>query len=247
MDLQNNTILITGGSSGIGLELARQLSEKNTILICGRTLTKLERVKKMIPTLHFLQCDISKPEECEKLRNWIQSEHPGCNVLINNAAIVTRENFFEDEEAIQHAESEIATNLLAPIRLSKLLAPILEKNKHPRIINITTGLAYVPRTDYTFYCATKAALHSFSKVLRDQSKRTNVKILEVLLPVVDTPFHDGNPPSIAISPKEAVDEMIDKLETGKEEIHIGKVKLLYLLSRIAPNFAFKKLNSLANK
>lgn len=110
MDLQNNTILITGGSSGIGLELARQLFDKNTILICGRTLEKLERSKEEIPSLHLLQCDISKPEECEKLRNWIQTEHPECNMLVNNAAIVHRKNFFEDEEAIEHAELEIATS-----------------------------------------------------------------------------------------------------------------------------------------
>lgn len=247
MNLQNNTILITGGNSGIGLELARQLSEKNKILICGRTLKKLEAAKKEIPSLHFLQCDISKPEECVKLRNWIQSQHPECNILINNAAIVTRENFFEDDEAVEHAGAEIATNLMAPIRLTKLISPILEKNVQPKIINITTGLAYIPRPDYPFYCATKAALHSFTKVLRVQSENRSIQIIEVMFPAVDTPWHDGNPPSIAISPEEAVAEMIRKLEKDEEEIHVGKVKLLYLLSRFAPNFAFKKLNSLANK
>lgn len=248
MVLQNNTILITGGSSGIGLELARQLTEKqNTVLICGRTLSKLKRAKEEIPSLHYRQCDISKSEECEKLRNWVQADHPECNILINNAAIVTRKNFYEDDEAIQHAESEIATNLMAPIRLSKLFFPILEENKQPGIINITTGLAFVPRTTYPFYCATKAALHSFTKVLRSQSKERNITISEVMFPVVDTPWHEGNVPSIAISPEEAVSEMIDYLEKGNEEIHVGKVKLLYGLSRIAPNFAFKKLNKLASQ
>lgn len=248
MDLRNNTILITGGSSGIGLELARQLSGKaNDILICGRTLSKLKQAKREIPSLHFLQCDISRPDECEKLRNWVQTDHPECNILINNAAIVTRKNFYEDDEAIQHAESEIATNLIAPIRLSKLFCPILEKNKQPVIINITTGLAFVPRATYPYYCATKAALHSFTKVLRSQSKDRNIKITEVMFPAVDTPWHEGNPPKIAITPGQAVGEMIRKLEKGKEEIHIGKVKLLYLLSRVAPNVAFKKLNSLAEK
>lgn len=248
MVLQDNTILITGGSSGIGLEMAEHFSKKsNKVLICSRSPDKLERAKKEIPSLHYLQCDISKPEECEKLRNWVESDHPECNILINNAAIVTRKNFYEDDEAIRHAESEIATNLMAPIRLSKLFAPVLAKNDHPRIINITTGLVYVPRADYPFYCATKAALHSFTKVLRTQSEGRTIKIIEVLFPVVDTPWHEGHPPDIAISPKEAVDEMIRGLERNKEEIPIGKVKLLYILSRIAPDFAFKKLNSLASQ
>lgn len=248
MVLQNNTVLITGGSSGIGLELARQLSKKrNKILVCGRTLCKLERAKKEIPSLHYLQCDISKPEECEKLRNWVQTDHAECNILINNAAIVTRKNFYKDEKAIRHAESEIATNLMAPIRLAKLFSAVLQQNKQPSIINITTGLAFVPRATYPFYCATKAALHSFTKVLRSQSQGRNITISEVMFPVVDTPWHDGNPPKIAITPEEAVAEMISELEKGKEEIHVGKVKLLYLLSRIVPNLAFKKLNSLAEQ
>jgi uncharacterized oxidoreductase len=247
MDLQNNTILITGGSSGIGLEMTRQFSnKKNNILICGRTLSKLKQAKEEIPSLHFLQCDISKPGECVKLKNWVVSEHPGCNILINNAAIVTRQNFYEDVEAIQQAESEIATNLMAPIRLSKLLYPVLERNKQPEIINITTGLAFVPRTTYPFYCATKSALHSFTKVLRSQSDRRNINISEVMFPAVDTPWHEGNPPKIAISPKEAVSEMITQLEKGKAEIHVGKVKLLNLLSRIAPGIAFKMINRIDN-
>lgn len=246
MVLQNNTILITGGSSGIGLELAKQLVEKeNTVLICSRSIDKLERAKQQIPELHYLQCDISLPEKCEKLRNWVKAEHPDCNILINNAAIVTRKNFYEDEDAMKHAEAEIDTNLVAPIRLSKLLIPVLENNKNSQIINITTGLAYVPRTSYTFYCATKAALHSFTQVLRAQSKGRNISISEVLMPVVDTPFHEGNPPSIAVSPNEAVDEMIIELEKERIEIRVGKVKMLYLLARIAPGFAFRMLNRLA--
>ncbi len=245
MVLQNNTILITGGSSGIGLELARQLSPQNTVLICGRTLHKLEQAQRQLPGIHYVQCDISKMEECEKLRDWVRQEHPGCNILINNAAIVHRDKFFGDDEIPKKAETEIQTNLLAPIRLASLFAPILWKNSYPKIINISTGLAYVPRTIYPFYNASKAGLHSFTQVLRAQAEQTPIKVIEVLFPAVDTPWHNGNPPDIAISPEEAVREMLLELEKGRDEIRVGKVSLLWWLSRLAPKFAFRKINSLS--
>lgn len=245
MVLQHKTVLITGGSSGVGLELAKKLLErKNKVLICGRSLEKLLRAKKQLPDLYYLQCDLSRLSDCERLQNWVREEHPDCNVLINNAAIVHAENFFHDDEILEKAEAEIQTNLMAPIRLSKLFVPILNNNDHPAIITITTGLVYVPRSMYPFYNATKAALHSFVQVLRSQSTETQIDVIEVQLPAVDTPWHQGNPPDIAIPVEEAVRKMIKGIEHGDNEVRVGKVKLLYLLSRIAPNFAFRKLNSL---
>lgn len=245
MVLQNNTVLITGGSSGIGLELAQRLIERNNkVLICGRTPEKLQRARQKLPEIKYLQCDISKPSDCERLRDWVLEEHPDCNVLINNAAIVHVEDFFQDDDILDKADAEIQTNLLAPIRLSKLFAPILSNNKNPAIITITTGLVYVPRTIYPFYNATKSALHSFVQVLRSQSSDSPIDIIEVQFPAVDTPWHQGNPPDIAISVKEAVGKMIQEVEKGNMEVRVGKVKLLYLLSRLAPKLAFRKLNSL---
>ncbi|WP_138429065.1 SDR family oxidoreductase [Fodinibius saliphilus] len=245
MVLENNTILITGGSSGIGLELAQRLIERNNkVLICGRTADKLKLAKKKLPQIKYLQCDISKPSDCERLRNWVLEKHPDCNILINNAAIVHIENFFRDDDILDKADAEIQTNLMAPIRLSKLFAPILRNNKNPSIITITTGLVYVPRTIYPFYNATKSALHSFVQVLRSQSSDSLINIIEVQFPAVDTPWHQGNPPDIAITVEEAVEKMIKGLEKGDKEIQVGKVKMLYLLSRLAPKLAFRKLNSL---
>ncbi|MDZ7693854.1 MAG: SDR family NAD(P)-dependent oxidoreductase [Balneolaceae bacterium] len=246
MVLQNNTILITGGSSGIGLELAKRFIEKNNkVLICGRTLEKLKRAKQKLPDLQYLQCDISNPEDCKRLRNWVRENHPHCNVLINNAAIVHIENFYRDDDILDKAEAEIKTNLMAPIRLSKLLVPILNSNKNPAIIAITTGLVYVPRIIYPFYNATKSALHSFVQVLRSQSSDSLIDVIEVQFPAVDTPWHKGNPPDIAISAEEAVKKMIKGIEKGDQVVRVGKAKLLYLLSRLSPNFAFRKLNNLS--
>lgn len=240
-------MLITGGSSGIGFELAKKLiNQKNRVLICGRSVDKLEKAKRLLPDLHYLQSDISKADECNKLVHWVSSEHPDCNTLINNAAIVHTDHFLDDDHILEKADTEIQTNLMGPIRLSKLFIPILQKNKRAKIINITTGLVYVPRATYPFYNATKAALHSFTQVLRSQLDSSSIEVIEVLFPAVDTPWHKGNPPKIAISTEKAVEGMLKGIEKGKQEIRVGKAKLLYLLARLAPNFALKKLNSLAD-
>ncbi|WP_290799033.1 SDR family oxidoreductase [Flavihumibacter sp. UBA7668] len=245
MNLQNNTILITGGSSGLGLEMAKQFIKlQNKVLICSRNRDKLEAAKKSLPELITYVCDLSKEAERKNLAAWIQSNYPSLNMLINNAAIVHRNNFSNDPDAFEKAVNEIQTNLLAPIHLTKLFLPMLQQHSTNSIINISTGLVYTPRALYPIYNATKAALHSFTQALRHQINPSNTNIIEVLFPVVDTPWHEGNAPKIAISPQKAVKEMLARLHQNKLEIKIGAVKLLYYLSRIAPGFAFKKINSL---
>lgn len=247
MNLSNSTFLITGGSSGIGLELAgRLLQQKSKVIICGRTPEKLDNAKRQFPSVHTVQCDLSVPDECFRLADWISDNHPDCNVLINNAAVVHRDPFLTGEQIPQQAQAEISTNLLAPIILSKQLLPVLVQNSNPAIVNTTTGLVYAPKAVYPFYNATKAGLHSFTQVLREQLKESQVDVIEVLFPAVDTPWHNGNPPKIAITSQKAVDEMLKGIENGRTEIRVGAVKILYLLSRIAPRFAFKKINSLTH-
>lgn len=242
MKLHDNTILITGGSSGIGLELATQLYKNNTVIICGRSLKKLEAAKIRFPQIHIYQADISIHEERIKLSRWIHEYHPECNVLINNAAIVHKTDFNKDEQMVDKAMLEIETNLVAPIVLTKLLLPVLEKKDHSCVINITTGLVYAPKMAYPIYNATKAALHSFTQVIRHQLKQLPITITEVLMTVVDTPWHKGDAPAAAITPQKAVSEMLEKLEKGQTEIKIGKVKILHILSRLSPNLAIRILN-----
>lgn len=245
MELTNNTVLITGGSSGIGLELALQLVRKdNKVIVCGRSADRLEKAKNLEPALNTFACDISTIEGRTPLVSWVKQNHSDCNVLVNNAAIVHNTRFYEDESMVEKAALEISTNLLAPISLSKMFLPIIEQHSGSTIINITTGLVFTPRVAYPIYNATKSGLHSFSQVLREQLKCNDIGVAEVMMTVVDTPWHNGNPPKIAISPTEAVTEMIKKLEKSQKEIKIGKVKLLYLLSRLAPTFAFRKINGL---
>jgi len=207
-------------------------------------LDKLKQVKAELPKIEFFQCDISKTEDCQNLTKWVNDNFPSCNILINNAAIVHFSNFYDNENILSEAREEIETNLMAPIVLSKLFIPIIEKNKFAQIINVTTGLVYSPKAEYPFYNATKAALHSFTQVLRKQLSDKEIKITEVLFPAVDTPWHKGNRPKIAISVQQAVNDMLKELEKDKVEIRVAGVKLLYAISRIAPKFAFKKINSL---
>ena len=245
MELRNNTILITGGGSGIGLELAKKLvAQNNKVLICGRNLEKLLQAKNAIPEVFIFQCDISVAEDCAELKEWIYTNHSDLNVLVNNAAIANKGSFLQDDLILEKANSEMETNFLAPVTLCKLLLPLFLKKRRSTIINITTGLVYTPRVIYPYYNATKAALHSFTKVLRVQLMDTPVEIIEVLLPAVNTPWHKGDAPKIAISVEKAVSLMLKGLESGKEEIRIGKVKLLYFLARLAPSFAFRKINNL---
>lgn len=240
--LKGNTILITGGSSGVGLELAARLSRTdNQVLICGRSAEKLQAAQEQIPGLHTFCCDLALASGRLQLYNYVLEKHPQCNVLINNAAIVHRISFAGEEHAFGRAEEEFAVNLLAPIHLCKLFLPLLQQNKG-HIINISTGLIYAPRATYPFYNATKAALHAFTQVLRIQVP--SIRISEVMLPVVDTPWHGGQAPASAISAQKAVSALLRGLRSGGAEIRVGKVKLLYFISRIWPALAIRIINRL---
>lgn len=247
MKLSGNTILITGGSSGIGLEMSKRfIQNNNKVIICGRSQEKLNAAKEQLPKLEIVPCDLSNKKQCRALADWVMEKHPDLNVLINNAAVVNKVNFLGTDDILEMAEQETETNFLAPIRLIHFLYPQLQKNTHSHIINITTGLVYTPRVAYPFYNATKAALHSFTQMFREQSKNTGVSVVEVMFPAVKTPWHKGNPPKIAIATDRAVEEMLTGLEKGIPEIRVGRTKLLYSISRIAPKFAFNKVNSLAD-
>ena len=245
MVLTNNTILITGGSSGLGQEMATKfLQMGNKVIVCSRSPGKLELTKNKLPKIITFQCDISIEAEQKRLASWIKIHHPDLTVLINNAAIVNRTDFITDNESPNKLSGEIATNLTAPIHLIKLLYPILIKNNNAAILNITSGLIYTPRSIYPFYNATKSALHAFTQVIRHQLQHEPIKIIEVMFPAVDTPWHKGHAPKSSISAQKAISEMIKGIEHNKSEIKVGAVKLLYYLSRITPKFAFKKINAL---
>lgn len=218
MKIEHNKILITGGASGIGLGLTeRFLKENNTVIVCGRREDVLQKLNEKYPQVITKQCDVSLETEREKLFQWISDEHIDLNVLVNNAGIqqwmkVTDEDFFS------RAKTEIATNIEAPIHLTSLF---LKLNSLHTIMNVTSGLSFVPFTKVPVYSATKAFFHSFTLSLRHLLKEKNVEVIEIIPPAINTDLggkglHDFAPPV-----SEFIESVFAQLKDGKTELTFG--------------------------
>lgn len=187
MLFDNSTILVTGGATGIGLALAKRLcSLGNTVVVCGRRSERLEHAAKEIPGLATIQCDVSREDERLRLFEQIVIHYPDTNIIINNAAIQNRPEPLTGAQDWRAHSKEIAINLEAPLHLSMLFTKHLMRKSEAAIVNVTSGLAFVPMSFMATYCATKAALHSFTLSLRHQLSGTSIQVVEVIPPKVNT-------------------------------------------------------------
>ncbi|WP_251548739.1 SDR family oxidoreductase [Neobacillus muris] len=187
MNLSGNTILITGGASGIGLAFAERFLERgNEVIVVGRRLERLNEVKEKFPQLHVRTCDVSKADDRKSLVEWVTSEFPKLNVLVNNAGIQQRVNLLRAEKDWDYYQNEIAINVEGPIHLSMLLIPHLKQQSKAAIMNVSSGLAIMPGVWVPIYSSTKAAIHSFSTSLRHQLAGTSIEVIEVFPPAVNT-------------------------------------------------------------
>jgi uncharacterized oxidoreductase len=242
MDLSSNTVLITGGSNGIGFALAQRFSNAGSeVIICGRRENKLNEAKEKIPGVKTRVCDVASADERESLFKWAVSEFPLLNVLVNNAGIQRRIPL-TDKEDWKLKEEEININLDAPIHLSTLFIPHLTGQKDPAIINITSGLAFVPMSMASIYCATKAALHSFTLSLRHQLSKTPISVIEIIPPSVQTDLggpglHDSGTPL-----DEFADAVVSKMKHGDIEIAYGFSEGTSKASRQELDETFKRMN-----
>ncbi|HEY4358724.1 MAG TPA: SDR family NAD(P)-dependent oxidoreductase [Acidobacteriaceae bacterium] len=185
MNPTGNTILITGGGSGIGRGLAEALQKLgNKVIIAGRRQSVLDDTTSANPGMESLTIDIESPAAITAFAEEVKQRFPALNVLINNAGIMKTENLLEADLAA--AESIITTNLLGPLRLVAALLPQLQAQPSSTVINVTSGLAFLPLTITPTYCATKAAMHSWSQSLRYQLRETSVEVLELAPPYVQT-------------------------------------------------------------
>jgi uncharacterized oxidoreductase len=244
--MKDNTVLITGGATGMGFALAESLVKLgNRVIICGRRADKLEAAKKKLPALSVKQCDISKESEREALYAWIQENFKELNVLINNAGIQRRVDFTKGAEDLTTKEDEIDINFKAQVYLAARFVPILSKQKQAAIVNVSSGLAFVPMAMFPIYSATKAAIHSFTTSLRHQLRGTSIRVFEVIPPVIHDTELKGKPVEKAdwtVSSSEAAEAVVKGLEEDSYEIAIGPSRRWMSSTKSELDQAFSNIN-----
>lgn len=232
METSGNTVLITGGGTGIGLALAEALvHRRNDVVICGRRLEKLRAAKKQLPAVHIRVCDVSKRASRESLVTWVTSRFTSLNMLVNNAGIQRTVDFRKGGRDLPQADAELATNLAGPIHLSALLIPHLRKQKRSAILNISSGLAFTPLAVVPVYCATKAAIHAFSLSLRHQLRDTTVRVFEVAPPIVATQLagrrERPDEGEFTMSVQGVAEGILEALEHDTHEVALGTAANLH--------------------
>ncbi len=248
MKTSNNTVLITGGGTGIGFCIAEEFVKSgNEVIICGRREEKLKEAKEKLPDISTKVCDVSSAKDREELFRWVTTKFNGINVLVNNAGVQRMIDFKKGAAELAKHENEVEINLTAAIQLAAYFIPGLMQREEAAIVNISSGLAFIPLAIMPIYCATKAALHSFSISLRHQLKDTSVKVFEVIPPTVDTELDKGtrdlrNMTYRGIPPSEVAAAMMKSLAVDEYECLVGQAKNLMEASRA--NFAeqFGRMN-----
>jgi uncharacterized oxidoreductase len=245
MKLKGKTILITGGTSGIGLELAKQLlTAGNTVLITGRNSVRIQNAQQELRGVHVFRSDASEPSEIGLLHQEVLSKFPKLDVIINNAGVMRNLNL--NVASPSEITSEIEINLSGPILLNQLFLPHLKKQSEALIVNVSSGLALIPFTISPIYSAAKAGLHAYTKCLRAQMKGTSVRVIELLPPGTETPLFRGEFAQEMKGQKGMdvtvlVKQAIAGIEADKDEIRPGLTKVLNLMSRVAPNFMMAQI------
>lgn len=246
MKLKQRTILITGGTSGIGLELARQLLGRgNTMIVTGRDQDALDAATRTLPGLHTFRSDVSDPQAITALYEAVLPRFPALDTLINNAGIM-RNIRLDGERSLQDVTREIETNLSGPVRMVQQFLPHLKSRPGAIIVNVSSGLAFVPLPMVPIYCAAKAGLHSFTQSLRVQLRGTRVTVVELAPPAADTPLLHGVSAGQTSGPKPMSVQVLAKraiagIEAGKLEIRPGLANVLSAMSRVAPRFMLNQM------
>jgi uncharacterized oxidoreductase len=229
MKTTGNTILITGGGSGIGRGLAQAFHALgNHVVIAGRRKQPLDQTTAANPGMTSLTLNIEDPADIRSFAAQLATRYPALNVLINNAGIMRLEKLLAQQDDLADAQSTIATNLLGPIRLSAALLPLLQKQPHSAIMNVSSGLAFVPMAPTPTYCATKAAIHSYTQSLRYQLRASTTEVLELIPPYVATDLLNGASDPRAMPLDLYIAEVMDILKTQPTppEMCVERVKTL---------------------
>lgn len=248
MKINGNTIVITGGATGIGFALAEELVKGgNEVIICGRRESLLKEAKRKLPQLHIKVCDVSQERQRKDLVSWVSSHFEDVNILVNNAGIQRLIDFTSGASNRNPDEDEIDINLKAPVRLSEMFIPLLMKRKQAAIVNVSSGLGFCPIAVMPVYCATKAALHSFTMSLRHQLRNTSIKVFEIIPPTVDTDLDKGardrrGQKDRGIPATEVALAVIKALEKDEYEMAVGMAEGLRKGALSNPEQLFQRMN-----
>lgn len=242
------TVLITGGSSGIGLALAKKfLAHGHSVIITGRDRSKLQSVQSAHPNMYIFQSDVTQDEDVKRLKDNIERQFNGLDVLINNAGIMNLVDTGREDQDLHLQLQEIEINYSSPIRVLHHFLPLLKRSQQAVLVNVSSGLAYVPFAQAPVYSGTKSALHFWTRSIRLHLKPHRIRVVELLPPVVDTPLahaadiaEDENLTPMA--PEKLADLFWKGYLNGAEEITPGISKALKTMSRLAPALMFKQLN-----
>ncbi|OIN56091.1 SDR family oxidoreductase [Arsenicibacter rosenii] len=241
MKLSDNTILVTGGTGGFGIEFASKLiALGNTVIITGRNAQKLLEVKQQLPQVHTIQSDVSSAEDIVRLYEQVIRDFPALNILINNAGEMRKISLHHQHE-LTDITREIDINLIGPIRMVQQFLPHLKTKPHAAIMNVTSGIALMPFPISPVYSASKAGLRSYTQALRVQLKHTNIKVMELVAPGSSTPLNDkfvnedGFNAGMLMAPDKIVDTAIKGMKNDRDEVYPGLAGVMRVLSRIAPN------------
>ena len=249
MEISGNTVLITGGATGIGLAMAESFLEAGSVvIICGRREERLHEAQRKHPEFHVKVCNVAEDADRRALVEWTTDNFKHLNILVNNAGVQRDISFAQGIAEYLSGENEIAINLEAPIILSGMLIPHLAGNQGAAIVNVTSGLGFVPAARAPVYSATKAAMHAFSMALRHQLMKLGIKVYEVVPPAVDT---DLNPEGRArrgnfkvdLKPNEFVDAVMKGLRNDVFEFGYGFTEGSIRASREELDRSFQQMNS----
>jgi uncharacterized oxidoreductase len=252
MELRNNTVLITGGTSGFGLEFAGGLMDLgNTVIITGRDQAKLEQTRKRLPGIHTFQSDVSDPNAIRLLYDQVVNKFPDLNFLINNAGEMRKIDLQDKSTGLEDITREIDINLSGPVRMVQQFLPNLLTKSSAAILNVTSGIALVPFPLSPVYGATKSGLRSYTKSLRIQLKKTHIRVFELVAPGANTPLNDkfaGEVDSrMMMEPGKLIATAIKGIQKDKYEIYPGLARILKIMSRIAPGILLNQMGKLAEK
>ena len=246
MQLRQRTILITGGTDGIGFELARQLLERgNTVIVTGRDPQRLAEALRRLPRVHGIVSDVADAAAIEALHAEVTARFPDLSVIINNAGIMRNLQVI-DSRSLADITRELDVNLRGPIQMVQQFLPHLRARGQAAVVNVSSGLAFIPLAISPVYSASKAALHAYTRALRVQLAGSGVQVFELAPPPVETrlmraEFEAETKGTRGMSAEALAQRAIVGIERGREEILPGLAAVLKAMSRIAPEFMFRQM------